>query len=80
MDELTQQIPEIGESLSPTPITMHLDGMRIKLPYDDYFERIRSVKFIEGPTISDVAEIKPSYMRGYVILKVKTKSVAGFTL
>ncbi|MGZ4907974.1 MAG: methanogenesis marker 7 protein [Halobacteriota archaeon] len=80
MDELTQQIPEIGESLSPTPITMHLDGMRIKLPYDDYFERIGNVKFIEGPTVSDVAEVNPSYMRGYVILKVKTKSVAGFTL
>ncbi len=80
MDELTQQIPEIGESLSPTPITMHLDGMRIKLPYDNYFEKIRNVKFIEGPIVSDVAEIKPSYMRGYVILKVKTKSAAGFTL
>ncbi len=80
MDELTQQIPEIGESLSPTPITMHLDGMRIKLPYDDYFEKINSVKFIEGPTVSDVADITPSYMRGYVVLTVKTKSVAGFTL
>ncbi|MGZ4903890.1 MAG: methanogenesis marker 7 protein [Halobacteriota archaeon] len=80
MDELTQQIPEIEESLSPTPITMHLDGMRIKLPYDDYVDRIRNVKFIEGPTVSDVAEVNPSYMRGYVILKVKTKSVAGFTL
>ncbi len=80
MDELTQQIPEIGESLSPTPITMHLDGMRIKLPYEEYFDKIKNVKFIEGPTISDVAEIKPSYMRGYVMLKVKTKSVAGFTL
>ncbi|MGZ4917172.1 MAG: methanogenesis marker 7 protein [Halobacteriota archaeon] len=80
MDELTQQIPEIGQSLSPTPITMHLDGMRIKLPYDEYFERIRNVKFIEGPTVSDVADIKPSYMRGYVVLTVKTKSVAGFAL
>ncbi len=80
MDELTQQIPEIGESLSPTPVTMHLDGMRIKLPYEEYLDKIKNVKFIEGPTISDIAEIKPSYMRGYVILKVKTKSVAGFTL
>ncbi len=80
MDELTQQIPEIGESLSPTPVTMHLDGMRIKLPFDQYYEKIKNVKFIEGPTISDVAEITPSYMRGYVILKVKTKSIAGFTL
>ncbi len=80
MDELTQQIPEIGESLSPTPITMHLDGMRIKLPFDEYYDKIKNVKFIEGPIISDVAEIKPSFMRGYVILKVKTKSVAGFTL
>ncbi len=80
MDEITQQIPEVGESLSPTPITMHLDGMRIKLPYDEYYEKIRNVKFIEGPTLSDVAEVIPSFMREYLILKIKTKSVAGFAL
>ncbi|MGZ4892422.1 MAG: methanogenesis marker 7 protein, partial [Halobacteriota archaeon] len=48
MDEITEQIPEVTESLSPTPITMHLDGMRIKLPFDEYCERVRNVKLIEG--------------------------------
>ena len=80
MDEITQQIPEVGESLSPTPITMHLDGMRIKLPYDEYYEKIRNVKFIEGPTLSDVAEVRPSFMREYLVLTIKTRSVAGFAL
>ena len=80
MDEITQQIPEVNENLSPTPITMHLDGMRIKLPFDEYYERVRNVKLVEGPVLSDVAEVKPSYMREYIILKIKTKSVAGFAL
>jgi putative methanogenesis marker protein 7 len=80
MDEITEQIPEIGENLSPTPITMHLDGMRIKLPFDEYYERVKNVKLIEGPVLSDVAEVRPSYMREYIILKIKTKSVAGFAL
>jgi putative methanogenesis marker protein 7 len=80
MDEITEQIPEVSESLSPTPITMHLDGMRIKLPFDEYYERVRNVKLIEGPILSDVAEVRPSYMREYLILKIKTKSVAGFAL
>ncbi|MGZ4951631.1 MAG: methanogenesis marker 7 protein [Halobacteriota archaeon] len=80
MDEITEQIPEVSESLSPTPITMHLDGMRIKLPFDEYCERVRNVKLIEGPIVSDVAEVRPSYMREYLILKIKTKSVAGFAL
>ena len=80
MDEITEQIPEVSESLSPTPITMHLDGMRIKLPFDEYCERVRNVKLIEGPILSDVAEVRPSYMREYLILKIKTKSVAGFAL
>jgi putative methanogenesis marker protein 7 len=80
MDEITEQIPEVGESLSPTPITMHLDGMRIKLPFDEYYERVRNVKLVEGPLLSDVAEVRPSYMREYLILKIKTKSVAGFAL
>jgi methyl coenzyme M reductase subunit C-like uncharacterized protein (methanogenesis marker protein 7) len=38
------------------------------------------VKFIEGPTLSDVAEVRPSFMREYLVLKIKTKSVAGFAL
>jgi putative methanogenesis marker protein 7 len=80
MDEITEQIPEVSESLSPTPITMHLDGMRIKLPFDEYCEKVRNVKLIEGPILSDVAEVRPSYMREYLILKIKTKSVAGFAL
>jgi putative methanogenesis marker protein 7 len=80
MDEITEQIPEVSESLSPTPITMHLDGMRIKLPFDEYCERVRNVKLIEGPLLSDVAEVRHSYMREYLILKIKTKSVAGFSL
>jgi len=80
MDEITQQIPEVNENLSPTPITMHLDGMRVKLPFDEYCERVRNVKLTEGPVLSDVAEVKPSYMREYIILKIKTKSVAGFAL
>jgi putative methanogenesis marker protein 7 len=79
-DEITQQIPEVSESLSPLPITMHLNGMRIKLPYDEYAEKVRNVKFVEGPSLSDVAEVRPSYMREYLILRIKTKSVAGFAL
>lgn len=79
-DEITQQIPEVSESLSPSPITIHLNGMRIKLPYDDYAEKVRNVKFVEGPLLSDAADVRPSYMREYLILKIKTKSVAGFAL
>jgi methyl coenzyme M reductase subunit C-like uncharacterized protein (methanogenesis marker protein 7) len=41
---------------------------------------VRNVKLTEGPVLSDVAEVKPSYMREYIILKIKTKSVAGFAL
>jgi putative methanogenesis marker protein 7 len=79
-DEITQQIPEVSESLSPSPITIHLNGMRIKLPYDDYAEKVRDVKFVEGPLLSDAADVRPSYMREYLILKIKTKSAAGFAL
>jgi putative methanogenesis marker protein 7 len=80
MDELNQQIPEIIQSLSPTPITLHLDGMRVKLPYDEFSEKIKEIKLIEGPYLSELADVCPSRMRGYIILKIKPKSVTGFTL
>ena len=40
MKEIEDQVPEINRVLSPAPITMQLNGLRVKLPYDEYHERL----------------------------------------
>jgi putative methanogenesis marker protein 7 len=80
MHEIEKQVPEVTESISPTPITLNLDGVRIKLPYDEYKDRILNVKFDEGVYMREVARVLPSKMKNYILLRIKPKSETGFVI
>ncbi len=54
---IENQVPAIEDIISPAPITVQLDGVRVKLNYDKYHELIENV-VIEGKKLSDLAEIK----------------------
>lgn len=38
--EIEYQVPEVKEVYSPTPVTLQLDGVRVKLDYDEYHEKL----------------------------------------
>ncbi|HJH31936.1 MAG TPA: methanogenesis marker 7 protein [Methanosarcinaceae archaeon] len=78
MKEITDQIPEISTVLTPAPITLQLDGLRVKLPYDEFQERIGNIEFDEGPILSEMARIMPSKMKNYILIKIQTKSEVSF--
>jgi putative methanogenesis marker protein 7 len=80
MHEIAKQIPEIPESLSPTPITLQLNGARIKVPYEEYRDRILNVRFDEGVHMREVARLYPSRMKNYIILRILPKSETGFVI
>ena len=65
--------PAIEDIISPAPITVQLDGVRVKLNYDKYHELIENV-VIEGKKLSDLAEIKKSFMYDYILVKIHTES------
>ena len=50
-----------------------IDGVRVKLNYDKYHELIENV-VIEGKKLSDLAEIKKSFMYDYILVKIHTES------
>ncbi|MBP2132918.1 putative methanogenesis marker protein 7 [Methanomicrobium sp. W14] len=58
-------------STHPTPITVQTAGLRIKIPYDDYAEYMRSIVIEGGIKVGDVARILPSRMRNYIWLRIK---------
>jgi len=70
MGLIKEQVPEILEVTSPTPLTVQMAGMRVKLPYDTFAEKVKKVAIEDGITLGDVSEILPSRMRDYIIVKV----------
>lgn len=71
MTIIEEEIPEVNFLTHPTPVTVQMEGLRVKLPYDSYAPDIRSLEVAEGVTVGDVAEVKPSRMRNYILIRVK---------
>ena len=70
---IENQVPAIEDIISPAPITVQLDGVRIKLDYDKYHEVIENV-VIDDKKLSELAEIKKSFMYDYILVKIHTES------
>ncbi|WP_407357304.1 methanogenesis marker 7 protein [Methanolobus sp. WCC5] len=79
MKEIHEQIPEIFDVFSPAPVTLQLDGLRVKLPYDRFHGKVEDLEFDEGLKLSDMAVITPSKMKNYILVKIKRESEVGFT-
>jgi putative methanogenesis marker protein 7 len=71
MDVIKEKMDAIHEVLSPTPITVQITGLRVKLPYDTYAGELRRIEIEEGVTIGDVAMVLPSRMRDYILVRIK---------
>ncbi len=80
MKEIENQIPEIGKSLAPSPLVLKISGVRVKLPYDLFHERVREVEFDEGPKLGELADITRSKMNDYILVQIKPKSEVGFEI
>ncbi len=71
--EIENQISAISEVYSPTPVTSQLDGVRVKLNYDDFHEQIRKIK-VYRYVLNDIADIKKSKMYDYILVKLLPES------
>ena len=70
MNLIRERVPAILEVTSPTPLTVQLAGLRVKLPYDTFAPALRAMEIEDGITLGDVAAIEPSRMRDYILVKV----------
>jgi len=71
MDVVKENVPEILDVTSPTPLTVQMAGLRVKLPYDTFAERVKKIEIEDGVTIGGITEVLPSRMRDYIIVRVK---------
>ena len=70
---IENQVKEIKNVISPAPVTSQLDGVRVKLNYDEYADKIADVD-IDGKKLSELAEIKKSFMYDYILVKINSES------
>jgi len=70
MDVIREQVPAILEVTSPTPLTVQMAGLRVKLPYDTYAGVLKKTEIEDGITIGDITEVVPSRMRDYILVKI----------
>lgn len=72
-EEIERQVPEIQHVFSPTPIVPQIRGLRVKLPYLQYQEKIANVKIGEY-FLREIATIAPSNFRKYILVKFLPQS------
>ena len=70
MEVIREQVPEIHAVTSPTPLTVQMAGLRVKLPYDTFAEQLRRIELEDGILLGDLAEVLPSRMRDYIIVRI----------
>jgi len=70
---LERQVPEVEHINSPMALVSQLDGVRVKLPYDQFHKEIEEVE-IEGYRLGDIAEIKKSKMYDHILVKILSES------
>jgi putative methanogenesis marker protein 7 len=71
MDLIRENVPKIHEVTSPTPLTVQMAGLRVKLPFDPFATEIRRIEIEDTITIGDVTEAVPSRMRDYILLRIR---------
>ena len=71
MDVIKERVPAIHEVTSPTPLTVQMAGLRVKLPFDTFAGELRRTEIEDGITIGDVSDVVPSRMRDYILVRVR---------
>jgi putative methanogenesis marker protein 7 len=70
MDLIMEQVPAIRDVTSPTPLTVQMVGLRVKLPYDTFAADLRKIEIEDKITLGDVCNVVPSRMRDYILVKI----------
>jgi putative methanogenesis marker protein 7 len=71
MDLIIEKVEAIHEVTSPTPVTVQMAGLRVKLPYETYADPLRNLELEQGVRLGDIADVLPSRMRTYIWVRVR---------
>ncbi len=73
-DELNRRLHIEERVTSPMPITLQLDGVRIKVPYEEWADDIAETEVFEWK-VKEIADVMPSHMDDHTLVKLKPRSL-----
>lgn len=68
-----ESLESVQKSLRPAPIVLHLDGLRVKVPFEQYGRELEGID-VFGQRLGDVARISGSRIGGSTLIKIMTRS------
>jgi putative methanogenesis marker protein 7 len=68
-----ESLEVVQRSLRPAPIVLHLDGLRVKIPYEEWKNQLANID-IFGHKLGEVTAISSARIGGSTIMKILTKS------
>jgi methyl coenzyme M reductase subunit C-like uncharacterized protein (methanogenesis marker protein 7) len=72
LKERLEEIEAVRDSLRPAPIVLHLDGLRVKVPFEEYGKQIADLE-VYGRKLGDIARITGSRMVGSTLIRIMTE-------
>lgn len=76
-DVINEHIFEVVENTHPTPVTVQISGLRVKIPYEQFSPVLANTEIDNGVNIGDICNIMPSRMRNYIWIRIKPYSETG---
>ena len=70
------EMDAVQECLRPAPVVLHVNGVRAKLPFEQYAAEIAALE-VYGRKLGEVTTISPSRMPGSILIRIKTRSQVG---
>jgi putative methanogenesis marker protein 7 len=67
------ELEPVQRSLRPAPVVLHLDGLRVKIPYKEWKDQLAAVE-VYGHRLGDIATLSDSRLGGSTLIKIKTLS------
>ena len=72
LKDALEGIEAVRDSLRPAPIVLHLDGLRVKVPFEEY-RRTDQPLDVYGRKLGDIARITGSRMKGSTLIRIMTE-------
>lgn len=76
-DEIERQLSEYADIVSPAPIVPRLTGVRVKLPFNKYKDKIGEI-MLGDYKLKQLAKIRGSVWKDYTLIDILTKSEAKY--
>ncbi len=68
-----ESIEAVRKSLRPAPVVLHVDGLRVKIPYGEWKDQLHDIE-VYGHKLGEIATITDSRLGGSTLIRIHTRA------